>query len=53
MMLIQWMQGTSGMSDNFLMGFVASMGSFLGLRAYFLFARPSYMEAQTNARKAQ
>ncbi|TKA52755.1 hypothetical protein B0A55_12133 [Friedmanniomyces simplex] len=52
MMLIQWLQGHSGMSDNALLVGAMTMGAFLGMRAFFLYARPSWMEGQANARKA-
>ncbi|KAK3617733.1 hypothetical protein LTR56_012759 [Elasticomyces elasticus] len=53
MMLIQWMQGNSGMSDTSLLVGAMAMGAFLGMRAFFLYVRPSWMEGQANARKAQ
>ncbi|KAK5696569.1 hypothetical protein LTR97_007872 [Elasticomyces elasticus] len=53
MMLIQWMQGNSGMNDTSLLVGAMAMGAFLGMRAFFLYVRPSWMEGQANARKAQ
>ncbi|KAK3072187.1 hypothetical protein LTR53_007294 [Teratosphaeriaceae sp. CCFEE 6253] len=52
MMMIQWMQGDSGLTDVALLGGAATMGAFLGLRGFFLYARPSWMEGPANARKA-
>jgi len=50
-MLYQYMAGNSGMSDRALLVGAATMGLFLGMRAFFLYARPSWMEAQGNAKK--
>lgn len=51
-MLIQYMQGDSGMSDTALLVGTTIMGAFMGMRCFFLYARPSWMEAQVNAKKA-
>ncbi|KAK0253885.1 hypothetical protein B0A54_15471 [Friedmanniomyces endolithicus] len=50
-MLFQYMAGNSGMTDRALLVGAATMGLFLGMRAFFLYARPSWMEAQGNAKK--
>lgn len=53
MMLAQWLQVDSGLTDNALLGTTVLMGSFLLMRSYFLYVKPQYMEAQDNARKAK
>jgi hypothetical protein len=53
MMLIQYLQGDSGLTENALLFGAFNMGAYLGMRAFFLYMRPSWMEAQANARKAQ
>ena len=49
---VQYLSGNSGIKDGVLIGAIGTMGAAMGLRALFLFARPNWMEAQTNARKA-
>ncbi|KAK3670188.1 hypothetical protein LTR78_009944 [Recurvomyces mirabilis] len=53
MMMVQWLQGDSGLSDNALLMGMLAMGAFSLMRAFFLYVRPSWMEGQVNARKAQ
>jgi len=52
-MAAQYLQGDSGVRDGFLIGGIGVGGLFMGMRAFFLYARPSWMESQLNARKAQ
>ncbi|EMC91563.1 hypothetical protein BAUCODRAFT_298019 [Baudoinia panamericana UAMH 10762] len=51
--MIQFLQGDSGFTDSALLGVMAFMGVFSAMRGFFLYARPSWMEAQENAKKAQ
>lgn len=49
----QYLSGDSGITDAFLIGGTGVTGMLCAMRGFFLFARPSWMEAQVNARKAQ
>jgi hypothetical protein len=52
-MAMQLFAGDSGMKPEALAGGAAAMGGFLGVRAFFLFVRPGWMEGQENAKKVQ
>ncbi|KAH9827966.1 hypothetical protein Tdes44962_MAKER09558 [Teratosphaeria destructans] len=50
---VQYLLGTSGLKPNALLAGVGTLSGIAGVRAWFLYARPSWMEAQENARKAK
>ncbi|KAK4540513.1 hypothetical protein LTR36_009151 [Oleoguttula mirabilis] len=51
-MAAQYLSGDSGLTDAVLIGGTGTMGVLCAMRGFFLFVRPSWMDAQMNARKA-
>ena len=51
--LLQYLSGDSGMTDAALLSTMGMMGCFIGMRAFFLFARPQLMQAQEGLKKSQ
>jgi hypothetical protein len=51
--LFQYLTGDSGMTDVALLSTMGMMGSIIGMRAFFLFARPQLMQAQDGLKKSQ
>ena len=50
--VLAYVNGDSGLTDEFLVMAAGSMGAFILLRGYFLFVKPNYMDAQQNAKKS-
>lgn len=51
--LSQYLAGDSGMTDQALLTATATMVTFIGMRAFFLLAKPEFMEAQEITKKSQ
>lgn len=51
--LSQYLAGDSGMTDQALLAATGMMVGFISMRAFFLFAKPEFMEAQETAKKSQ
>lgn len=52
LMAVQYLSGDSGMTDTALLAAMGVMGGGLGMRVFFLFVKPGWMDAQENAKKA-
>jgi hypothetical protein len=52
-MMMQWFAGDTGIKMEALATGALAMGSFLGMRGFFLFVRPGWMEGQENVKKVQ
>lgn len=51
--LSQYLIGDSGMTDVALLSAASMMGVLISMRAFFLFAKPQFMEAQEAMKKSQ
>ena len=49
--LSQYLAGNSGLSDTTLLVATGMMGTFLGMRGFFLFVKPAWMELQETCKK--
>jgi hypothetical protein len=50
---MQYLRGNSGLKTEALWSSMTTMAALVVMRAYFLVVKPSYMEGQANAKKAQ
>ena len=49
----QYVMGGSGLSDTTLLLGTGFMGAFIGMRAFFLYVKPQWMEAEDSSKKTQ
>lgn len=52
-MAMQYFSGDSGLKQEALWTSMTTMAALVAVRGFFLFVRPSWMDAQVNAKKAQ